>query len=94
MEGRVCMGSADHNTLSLDQVGQCGDLVLAVFPPPGTQDMLVKMAAQGQRIQMGPDMVRCRGHILSLPSKLYICLLPASGRTDLMIHSEAWGHAE
>lgn len=30
------MGGADHNTLSLGQVGQCGDLVLAAFPPPGT----------------------------------------------------------
>lgn len=86
------MRGADHNTLG--QVGQCGDLVLAAFPPPGTRDMLMKMAAQGQRTQVGPDMMRCRGHILSLPLKLYICLFPASGRTDLMIHSEAWGHAE
>lgn len=87
------MGGADHNTLSLGQVGQCGDLVLAAsssrYSGHAGED-----GSQGQRIQVGPDMMRCQGHILSLPLKLYTCLFPASGRTDLMIHSEAWRHAE
>lgn len=71
-----------------------GDLVLSALPPTGTQYMLVNMAAQGQRMQMGPNMLVMRdlGHILSLPSRpweLYIRLFPASRRTDLMMYSEA-----
>lgn len=68
-----------------------GDLVLSALPPTGTQYMLVNMAAQGQRMRMGPNMLVMR-HILSLPSRpweLYIRLFPASRRTDLMMYSEA-----